>query len=367
MGTRLRSLAVTVGLTTALVAGSWALPSAQASATGHYWGERVQYPLTFPVTGSDIYFADDTSLGFGACRENCTRRHEGVDILAPKMTPVVAAADATVFWLGSECCSVFLLHDDGWQTWYIHLNNDTPGTDDGQGWGIADGIVPGARVHAGQVIGWVGDSGNAEDTVPHLHFELHASGWIPVDAFPSLAAAYNGGSSCAAEPQALATLLGGSTLRLGSRGEQVKELQGFLKVEGYQVGSLDGIFGVLTEAGVRAFQQRQGLTVDGIVGPATRAAIRSITTQAGFAAMTDLGGRTLASGARGDDVAELQRFLAVQGFSVGTIDGVFGPVTQRAVKAFQAANGLTADGTVGPATRRVLVWNLSLMAATSCQ
>jgi murein DD-endopeptidase MepM/ murein hydrolase activator NlpD len=87
------------------------------------------------------------------------------------MTEVYAAADGTISWVGSSCCSLGIDHDDGWETYYIHLNNDTPGTDDGQGWGVADGILPGTHVQAGQLIGWVGDSGNAEYVSPHLHFE----------------------------------------------------------------------------------------------------------------------------------------------------------------------------------------------------
>jgi putative cell wall-binding protein len=66
-------------------------------------------------------------------------------------------------------------HDDGTSASYVHINNDTPGTDDGLGgveWAYAPGIEPGERVERGQWIAYVGDSGNAEGTVSHLHFEL---------------------------------------------------------------------------------------------------------------------------------------------------------------------------------------------------
>ena len=99
--------------------------------------------------------------------------HEGIDMSVPRLTPILAAADGVVTHVGQDrCCTVRIRHDDGWRSHYVHLNNDTAGTDDGLGTGIAPWVVPGARVLAGQVIGWVGDSTNAEDTVPHLHFEL---------------------------------------------------------------------------------------------------------------------------------------------------------------------------------------------------
>ena len=55
--------------------------------------------------------------------------------------------------------------------------------------GIVPGITVGARVEAGQVIGYSGDSGNAEGNHPHLHFELRDPSDVPVDPYPSLLAA----------------------------------------------------------------------------------------------------------------------------------------------------------------------------------
>jgi hypothetical protein len=108
----------------------------------------------------------------------------------PRLTPILAAANGVVTHVGeNRCCSVRIRHDDGWRSHYVHLNNDTAGTDDGLGIGIAPWVVPGARVLAGQVIGWVGDSTNAEDTVPHLHFELRMRNGVAIDAAASYRAA----------------------------------------------------------------------------------------------------------------------------------------------------------------------------------
>lgn len=162
--------------------------------------------LTFPVDGP-YHPSYDT---FGDCRGvDCSRSHEGVDILADKMTPVVAAANGfvtVVRGLDPEGLPVenshqwLVIQHDGWQSRYLHLNNDTEGTDDGFGYGIAEDIVSAYvaaggnltyPVSAGQLIGWMGDSGNAEDTLPHLHFELRiGEDWdsVPIDPYPALQA-----------------------------------------------------------------------------------------------------------------------------------------------------------------------------------
>ncbi len=148
------------------------------------------YPLVFPVLGKSYY--SDT---FGACRDGCSRRHEGIDILTYgwKGLPIVAAHDGVITRTtessGRDCCAIWgLKNSDGWETWYIHMNNDTPGTDDGKGWGFAPGLDVGTEVVAGQLIGWVGDSGNAEWVSPQLHFELHKNG-VVINPYPSLQAA----------------------------------------------------------------------------------------------------------------------------------------------------------------------------------
>jgi murein DD-endopeptidase MepM/ murein hydrolase activator NlpD len=122
------------------------------------------------------------------------RRHEGNDLMAPKMTKVFAFADGMVIKISTNPRAgryMIIEHADGWETYYIHLNNDTLGTDDGRAsWVItvAPGIEVGASVVAGQLIGWVGDSGNAEGTGAHLHFELHHDG-VPVNPHRILAEA----------------------------------------------------------------------------------------------------------------------------------------------------------------------------------
>jgi murein DD-endopeptidase MepM/ murein hydrolase activator NlpD len=131
---------------------------------------------------------------FGAPRSG-GRRHEGTDLMAPKMTPVYAAADGVVVRIATQRRAgryLVIDHGDGWETWYVHLNNDTPGTNDGRAdWTstVVPGIEVGTPVVAGQHVAWVGDSGNAEGGTPHTHFEIQRNG-RSIDPYPYLVPAY---------------------------------------------------------------------------------------------------------------------------------------------------------------------------------
>ncbi len=153
-------------------------------------GAQEIRPIVFPVEGENYY--SDT---YGACRSGCARRHLGVDIIGEKMLPMLAARDGVVTWLRHDDAKGNILtitDDDGWQYHYIHINNDTPGTDDGANaydQAFGPGIEQGVRVTAGQVVAYLGDSGNAEATVPHLHFEIEKPDGSNINPTPSVAAA----------------------------------------------------------------------------------------------------------------------------------------------------------------------------------
>ena len=146
--------------------------------------------IVFPVQGGAV-FSDD----FGDPRSG-GRVHEGNDLKAPKMTPILAARGGrVVFAPMTEPSYGYMLSiagDDGYKYNYLHINNDTPGTDDGNGgpqYAYAPGISDGVKVTQGQHIAWVGDSGNAEGTVSHLHFEIRQPDGTAIDPYPCLLAA----------------------------------------------------------------------------------------------------------------------------------------------------------------------------------
>ena len=131
--------------------------------------------FVFPV-GAPFNFAST----FGAPRMTGTKyqhTHQGNDIFAPIGTPLYAVsrgviARKAVAVLGGN--KLWLVAADGTQYYYAHLS------------AYADGIEDGTVVEAGQVIGYVGDTGNAKGTPPHCHFEIHPNGGEAIDPYPIL-------------------------------------------------------------------------------------------------------------------------------------------------------------------------------------
>jgi murein DD-endopeptidase MepM/ murein hydrolase activator NlpD len=153
---------------------------------------HTEAPPDLPFETRFVQEVDETYFfsSFGDARPG-GRRHEGNDLMAPKMTEVYAFASGVVIKVAeSRRPGRYLIidHGGGWETYYIHLNDDNPGTDDGHAdWSLtfAPGIEEGAEVEAGQLIAWVGDSGNAEGSGSHTHFELRYDDRA-VDPFPYL-------------------------------------------------------------------------------------------------------------------------------------------------------------------------------------
>ena len=149
-------------------------------------------PISFPVLGP-VRFGND----WGACRDDCTRLHEGTDLVGVRMQPLLAAVGGTVTHIryensGTAGATITITGADGWYYNYFHVNNDRPGTDDGAAahrWQVSPLLTVGSPVRAGQVIAYMGDSGNSEGSVPHLHFEIRRPDHRPINPYPSLAAA----------------------------------------------------------------------------------------------------------------------------------------------------------------------------------
>lgn len=140
-------------------------------------------------------------------------------------------------------------------------------------------------------------------------------------------------------------------IRKGDRGPAVEDVQRRLRALGADLGptGIDGVFLGATLAAVREFQLDRGLDEDGDVGPATWSALVDATFT--------LGDRLLYlhfPHFHGADVRILQGALNALGFAAGTLDGIFGAYTERAVREFQANWGLPADGIAGPDTVRAL-------------
>jgi peptidoglycan hydrolase-like protein with peptidoglycan-binding domain len=139
------------------------------------------------------------------------------------------------------------------------------------------------------------------------------------------------------------------TVDRGDRGEAVRAVQCVLRValgDEYADLAVDGAFGPQTHRAVTTFQQRSGLAPDGIVGPRTYEAFEGSEPRPDGDSVAY--GPTLRRGDTGGHVRVLQEALGV------SADGVFGPVTERSVRAFQAREGLAVDGIVGPRTRTAL-------------
>jgi hypothetical protein len=147
-------------------------------------------PISFPVGGPVTYYDD-----WGACRggPECPRRHIGNDLIGQRLQPLLAARDGVVTHLvlnhPTAGWGLVITDAEGWEYRYYHVNDDTPGTDDGSNpvtWRFAPGIAEGTAVKAGQVVAYLGDSGNAELSVPHVHFEIHLPDGSPIDPYRSL-------------------------------------------------------------------------------------------------------------------------------------------------------------------------------------
>src|SRR5919201_4962463 len=144
--------------------------------------------IIFPVVGQ-VQYTDD----FGAPRAGGS--HQGIDIMAAKKSAAVAAEAGRVkYWTTSASagCMLYLYGQSGTMYEYIHLNNDVTMRNDNRGkcvQGTAYAVKDGAHVAAGQQIGFVGDSGDADGIHPHLHFEVHPKGGKATDPYPYLQAA----------------------------------------------------------------------------------------------------------------------------------------------------------------------------------
>jgi len=156
-----------------------AVAAAQAVVAYESGSQVYVRGFVFPVEGP-VEFID--SWGYPRMMGTASAHwHQGTDVFAPRGTPLLAAESGTLARIGTASLGglkLWVVGDSGTHYYYAHLSAFAPGIHDGM------------RVNAGDVVGAVGDTGNARGTPPHLHFEVHPDGAGPVNPYPLLRATY---------------------------------------------------------------------------------------------------------------------------------------------------------------------------------
>lgn len=135
--------------------------------------QELPLQLGIPVEGVTARQIQDT---WGAARSE-GRTHQGVDIFAKRGTPVLSSTVGIVSQIGTNNLGgkvVWVLGPNLSRHYYAHLDN------------YAENIAEGDWVDVGEVIGYVGNTGNAQSTPPHLHYGIYLSGQGAVNPYPYL-------------------------------------------------------------------------------------------------------------------------------------------------------------------------------------
>ena len=238
--------------------------------------------------------------------------------------------------------SVDKYSDEGASKWTNEINvlaaNDViPACSD-----LSDKFCPSRKITIGEV-SYIVNKLVEKSLIPTSVFDANPfqAGWAAnggeVTEASSTAVSNPNAGNDACVPQDNSSLVINSTL----------DIQQFLSNNGFNPGPIDGQSGPKTKNAIISFQKENGLLADGIAGNKTKAAMRAYTgcKSENFCIARDNRSAKL------DSIADVQTYLANNGFNPGIIDGKMGSYTREAIKAFQRKVGLIPDGVAGTRTK----------------
>jgi len=265
--------------------------------------KEIPVPVLFGIALMQI------SPNFGDPRDGGARLHEGLDLMAQEGTPIVSPTEAVVIRTGTDSGAgkyVRTANPGGESFVYMHLSDI--------------GVKSGQVLKEGDLIGYVGSTGNASKDAPHLHFEIR-DGRKALDPFLRIKKEFT-----------LEQKMDSLEQLLDEEGNNADDVVEFL-IEKY--------LGVFYQARVMGIQLPEDI-VDAM--PLSVTGVSRTTS------------RDLEVGSEGTDVMELQSILIAEGYlKTGVPTDYFGPLTKAALAVYQKTHGIEpASGFYGATTRAYL-------------